>query len=295
MKNSSMLDRKRRGTFFALASPALFLIAITFLAPFVYSMFISLTKGDTSLMGELEIVGLSNYLSVIKSPKFHTALGQTLLFVVCTIMLELTIGFIISLLLNIGGKGSTVFRVIFSIPLIIAPIVSGLQWRWLFADQYGLINYLLSLAGIKGPFWLADPSFARIAVLITNLWLATPFVILVLTAGLANLSPELNEAAKIDGASRWQIFWQVTLPQMKPTILIILVIRLADAFRVYDVVYILTGGGPGGSTEVLSTYIYKRIFTNLEFGQGAAASFIVTAILVIVSQLCNRLLEEKEG
>ena len=177
---------------------------------------------------------------------------------------------------------------------MVAPVVSGLQWRWLFADQYGIINHLLSLIGIKAPLWFTGSSTAWVTIVVSNLWLATPFVILVLLAGLGGLSEELNEAAAIDGADSRQIFWKVILPQLKPTLLIILVIRLTDAFRIYDLVYILTGGGPGGSTEVLSTYIYKRIFTDWKFGQGAAASFLVMLIIGMLSLLCNRLMREEE-
>ena len=120
-------------------------------------------------------------------------------------------------------------------------------------------------------------------------------MILVLLAGLGGLPEELNEAAAIDGAGRWQIFTRIILPQLKPTILVILVIRLTDAFRIYDLIYILTGGGPGGSTEVLSTYIYKRIFTDWQFGQGSAAAFLVMLLICLLSFICNRLMNEEDG
>lgn len=242
-----------------------------------------------------EFIGLSNYVKLLTSPTFTHILYQTFGFVVTTLTLELVIGFALALILNKGLRGTKLFRVIFSLPLMIAPVVAGLQWRWLYADQYGVINYVLSIFGIKGPLWLASPWGARAAVLIANLWLATPFVVLVLLAGLSSLPHEPFEAARIDGARNHQIFWYIMLPLLRPSLLIILVVRLTDALRVFDIVYILTQGGPGGSTEVVSTHIYKEVFTRLNFAEGAAASFIMVAIMMVISLVCVKLLRPKEG
>lgn len=294
MRNEVVRERRRRIAGYTLVAPACILLIITFAVPLIYAFLISISDSNAVIDNHFVFIGLDNYLSVIKSSKFQSALFHTCFFVVTTILLELVIGFGIALLLYREVAGSRIFRLIFAIPLMVAPVVSGLQWRWLFADQYGIINHLLSLIGIKAPLWFTGSSTAWVTIVVSNLWLATPFVILVLLAGLGGLSEELNEAAAIDGADSRQIFWKVILPQLKPTLLIILVIRLTDAFRIYDLVYILTGGGPGGSTEVLSTYIYKRIFTDWKFGQGAAASFLVMLIIGMLSLLCNRLMREEE-
>ena len=240
------------------------------------------------------MVGLKNYISVLQNSKFQSALFHTCFFVITTIILEFIIGFIVALLLYRETAGSKFFKLIFAVPLMVAPVVSGLQWRWLFADQYGIINHLLSKIGIEAPLWFTSAQTSWVTIIVANLWLAAPFVILVLLAGLGGLSEEMNEAAEIDGANKWQVFRSIILPQLKPTILIILVIRLTDAFRIYDLIYILTGGGPGGKTEVLSTYIYKRIFTDWDFGRGSAASFIVMVIICLLSLLCSKLMSEKE-
>lgn len=294
MRSEIVRERRRRIAGYTLVAPACILLLITFAVPLIYAFLISISDSNAVIDNQFVFVGLDNYLSVIKSSKFQSALFHTCFFVVTTILLELVIGFGIALLLYREVAGSRIFRLIFAVPLMVAPVVSGLQWRWLFADQYGIINHLLSLVGIKAPLWFTGSSTAWVTIVVSNLWLAAPFVILVLLAGLGGLSEELNEAAAIDGADSRQIFWKVILPQLKPTLLIILVIRLTDAFRIYDLVYILTGGGPGGSTEVLSTYIYKRIFTDWKFGQGAAASFLVMLIIGILSLLCNRLMREEE-
>ena len=294
MRSEIVRERRRRIAGYTLVAPACILLLITFAVPLIYAFLISISDSNAVIDNQFVFVGLDNYLSVIKSSKFQSALFHTCFFVITTILLELVIGFGIALLLYREVAGSRIFRLIFAVPLMVAPVVSGLQWRWLFADQYGIINHLLSLVGIKAPLWFTGSSTAWVTIVVANLWLAAPFVILVLLAGLGGLSEELNEAAAIDGADSRQIFWKVILPQLKPTLLIILVIRLTDAFRIYDLVYILTGGGPGGATEVLSTYIYKRIFTDWKFGQGAAASFLVMLIIGMLSLLCNRLMREEE-
>jgi multiple sugar transport system permease protein len=282
----------RKGFFLTL--PTLVIMAITVFYPIFWSLKLSFSSTNLK-MTEFEFIGLKNYTEVLQSKEFINVLLQTTGFVITTIILELIVGFIVAIALNRALPGTNLFKLIFTLPLMIAPVVSGLQWRWLFADQYGPINYILSIFGMEGPLWLVDPWAARAAVLISNLWLATPFVILVLIAAMASLPEELFEAAKIDGAKSYQIFRYIMLPLLKPAILLILVVRLADAFRVFDIVYIITQGGPGNATDVLSSYIYKEIFTKMNFSEGAAASFIVMIIVAVISFVSFRLLRPKEG
>lgn len=291
----SIRQKKRRRAGYALTAPACVILLITFVVPLIYAFIISISDSDTVISNQIRIVGLDNYIAVLGNSRFQTAFFHTCFFVVTTIVLEFIIGFAVSLLLYTEVKGSRIFRLIFAIPLMVAPVVSGLQWRWLFADQYGIINHILNLIGVDAPMWFTQGNTAWVTIIVANLWLAAPFVILVLLAGLGGLPEELNEAAAIDGAGRWQIFTKVILPQLKPTILVILVIRLTDAFRIYDLIYILTGGGPGGSTEVLSTYIYKRIFTDWQFGQGSAASFLVMLLIGVISLICNSLMNRGDN
>lgn len=295
MYTVSIRQKKRRRAGYALTAPACAILLITFVVPLIYAFIISISDSNTIISNQIRIIGLDNYMAVLGNNRFQAAFFHTCFFVVTTILLEFIIGFAVSLLLYTEVKGSRIFRLIFAIPLMVAPVVSGLQWRWLFADQYGIINHILNLIGVDAPMWFTQGNTAWVTIIVANLWLAAPFVILVLLAGLGGLPEELNEAAAIDGAGRWQIFTKVILPQLKPTILVILVIRLTDAFRIYDLIYILTGGGPGGSTEVLSTYIYKRIFTDWQFGQGSAASFIVMLLIGVISLICNSLMNRGEN
>ena len=294
MSKLTARERKKRRDGYFLIAPAIILLIITFAGPLLYSFLISMSDAQSVIANDIKLVGFDNYISVLKAPRFQGALLHTCFFVVTTLFFEFLIGFVVAMLLHKQSPGFRIYKLIFAIPLMVAPVVSGLQWRWMFADQYGVINHLLSQLGIDPPLWLTTANGSWVAIIVANLWLATPFVILVLLAGLGGLSEEMNEAAEIDGANKWQVFRHIILPQLKPTILIILVIRITDAFRIYDLVYILTGGGPGGKTEVLSTYIYKRIFTDWEFGKGAAASFMVMILISVISFICNRLMREKE-
>ena len=239
-------------------------------------------------------VGLDNYAEILASPDFRSALFNTGAFVIATLILEMIVAFPIALLLHRGLPGTPIFRLVFSSPLMVAPIVAGMLWQFMFADQYGAVNNLLTAVGLKGPLWLATVWGARASVLIGNLWLATPFNVLILLAGMANLPEELFEAARIDGARGDQLFRHIMLPLLRPALLIILVIRLTDAFRVFDIVYILTGGGPGGATQTLSVFIYKEIFTRLHFAQGSAAAFIMLGVTIILSIFVIRVLRPKE-
>lgn len=279
----------------ALTLPAIVVMLATVVYPLIWALKISFLSSNSILTGKNEFVGFSNYLNVLASDEFSNAMVNTLAFVVVTVVMELLIGLLISVTLNRRLRGNKIFAMLFSLPLMMAPIVAGFIWRWLFADQYGIINYLLSFLGIENHLWFATPFWAKSSVLIANLWQTTPFVILVLYAALSNIPDEINEAASIDGAGGFGLFRRITLPLLKPAILLVLVIRIADAFRIYDLVYILTGGGPGNATNVLNTFIYRKSFSDFQFGQGSAASIIITLIIMVVSYFSFRLMRPGRG
>ncbi|WP_419875875.1 carbohydrate ABC transporter permease [Candidatus Pristimantibacillus sp. PTI5] len=295
MQSKYRMRISRKMTGFLLTLPALIVLGVTILYPLLWALKISFSSSNSVIKGTNEWVGLENYIGVLGSKPFLDSLWNTSGFVGVTIVMELAIGLIIAVALNKRLPANGLFVVIFSLPLMMAPIVSGFIWRWLFADQYGIINHFITLLGMDAPIWLSSPFWAKASVLISNLWGATPFVILVLYAGLTGISDDVNEAAEIDGARGFRLFRYITLPLLKPAILLVLVIRVADAFRMYDVVYILTGGGPGGATNVLNTFIYRRSFSDFQFGEGAAASFIVLFIIVMVSLAIGRILSSGRG
>ena len=195
MRAVSAREKRRRLAGYSLIAPAVLILIITFAVPLLYSFIISISDSNAIVANKFELVGLKNYISVLQNSKFQSALFHTCFFVITTIILEFIIGFIVALLLYRETAGSKFFKLIFAVPLMVAPVVSGLQWRWLFADQYGIINHLLSKIGIEAPLWFTSAQTSWVTIIVANLWLAAPFVILVLLAGLGGLSEEMNEAA----------------------------------------------------------------------------------------------------
>jgi multiple sugar transport system permease protein len=267
----------------ALTAPAIAALSLTMLYPIGWTIWLSFNGPRTALRGTPDFVGLHNYVKILLNPDFRTALVQTLGLTAASFALEAAIGLPVALCLNRGLAGTKAFQAVVSLPLMVAPVVGALAWRFMFAAGYGLIDSILHVLGGSGPLWFSNIWLARTTVVVANLWLALPFDILVLLAGLANLPQEPFEAAMVDGASARQIFAWITLPLLRPVIAIILVIRIADAFRIFDVVYVLTGGGPANSTDVLSTFIYRQMFSVFDFTGGAAAA----VLLVIVTSLAS--------
>jgi multiple sugar transport system permease protein len=269
-----------------LTLPAVLATVLTIAFPVVWAFVMSVQKFNLlDPTSTPRFAGLDNYRAMLAMPDFRAAIAQTCGFVGTTLVVELLLAFPLALLLHRGLRATGVFRLVLALPLMVAPVVAALAWRFLFADGYGFVNHLLAQVGIGGVQWFADPWTARGAILVANLWVALPFDVLVLLAGLAGLPRELFEAARLDGATRWQLFRHITLPLLRPAILIILVIRLADAFRIFDLIYVLTGGGPGNSTDVISTFIYRRTFSSVDFAGGAAASFILLALMAVAAGL----------
>lgn len=278
-----------------LTLPAAAVVAATAGYPLGWLFWASVLSDAPLGAHQFKYVGLDNYTSVLTDVEFGSALVQTVGFVLTTVTLELAIGFPIALALHGKHRGVRFFRTIVSLPLLMAPSVAAVLFRFLYADQYGAINGWLSLLGLQGPLWLADPWGARAAILVANLWLATPFVVLVLLAAMAGLPEELFDAGRVDGASSYQLIRYITLPLLRPAFLLILVVRVTDAARIFDLVYILTGGGPGNFTDVLSTYIYRQAFTRGQLPSAAAASVILTVVVLGASALMFRSMRRKDA
>lgn len=288
------MGKARRSSFFRLGRgrtgwsglpltlPVLVVVLAVVAYPIAWAARISLWS-SAGVRGAGQYVGLANYEAVLRSGSFQEALANTIGFVILAVGLELLLGLGIALVLHMALPGSAVFRVIFALPLLVAPLVSALNLQFIFNDQYGVVAYLLRNVGIEPPLWFASVWGARASIIIADIWLTLPFVILVLLAGLSGLPKELTEAARTDGAGAMALLRHITLPLLRPTILLILVIRVADAFRVFDTVYVLTEGGPGDKTNVLSLYIYRQAFDNLEFGRASAASFLTMFLILVVT------------
>jgi ABC-type sugar transport system permease subunit len=222
-------------------------------------------------------VGLANYLDAFGDPRFRGALGHTAFFAVASVSLELIIGLWLALALNRAFRFRGLVRAAVLVPWAIPTVVSALLWRFMFEGQSGIVNAALVATGIvrQPVVWLVDPQAAWVPIVLADVWKTTPFVALLLLAGLQNIDSSLYEAARIDGASAWRQFRYVTLPLLKSALLVALIFRTLDAFRVFDLIYALTGGGPGTSTEPIALYTFNALLQNLQFGYGSALSVIV--------------------
>lgn len=234
-------------------------------------------------------VGWGNFVTAFGNPRVWSSLWTTLLFAAVCVSAEMVLGTALALSLERPVRGTAFFRTLFILPMMIAPIAVGLVWRYIFDAQFGLLNAVLGLFGIAAKGWLADPELAFAAIVIADIWQWTPFVFIMVVAALANVDGSVIEASRIDGANWWQMTFRVKLPMIMHVLAITLMMRLIDAFRVLEVVYVLTFGGPGDSTEILALHIYKTAFVGQQLGVAAAISVLLLVVVAILSWAALRL------
>lgn len=240
-------------------------------------------------------VGWDNLVSAFGNPRVWSSLWTTLLFAGVCVSAEMLLGIALALALEHPVRGMAFFRTLFILPMMIAPIAVGLVWRYLFDAQFGLVNAVLALFGVAAQGWLGDPSLAFAAIVIADIWQWTPFVFIMMIAALAGVDNAVIEASRIDGANWWQMTLLVKLPMVMHVIAITLMMRLIDAFRVLEVIYVLTFGGPGDSTEILALHIYKTAFVGQQLGVAAAASILLLLVVALLSLGALRLSNPMKG
>jgi len=264
-------------------SPAILVLALVVFYPLVYMFYMSLHS--YSLYDPKPVfVGLKNYASALLSKSgFMHAFVVTTLYIIISLPFEIGIGFIIAILLFQNLKGFNVLRSLLVMPLMTMSVVTGLSWRYIFNSNFGLLKYLASLVGIENmPVWFANPTTALIAIAIVNIWQNTPFSALVLLAGLQAFPQSLVDAAAIDGASYLSIIIHLMIPWLKNIFWLIIALRVLDGYKLYDYVYMLTGGGPGNSTQSIAYYTYQWTFTNLQIGYGNALATLALVLSLLV-------------
>ena len=271
---------KEERTAWVLLAPALGSILLVAMFPLGWTMWESLHQHDLRMpwLGR-PFVGLANYATVATDARFWEAIGHTAFFAVVSIALELALGLVLALAMNRTFRARGIVRAAVLLPWAIPTVVAALLSRFMFESPWGVIDVLLMRTGVahQPVVWLAGSHIAWVPLILADVWKTTPFVALLLLAGLQNIDHELYEAAAIDGASAWWQLRRITLPLLKPAIVVALIFRTLDAFRVFDLVYVLTGGGPGTSTEPIALYTFNTLLQNLEFGYGAALSVVVFA------------------
>lgn len=265
---------------YGLLAPALAFSACIALAPILYTAWMSFRR-ELPIFGISEFAGLDNYRFLLEDARFWSALGTTAWFIALSVPLELVLGVSIALLLNRPFPGRGLARALVLVPWAVPNVVAARFWEWIFNADYGVLNYLLGLR-IN---WLGDPGWALYAAVAADVWKTTPFVVLLALAGLQVIPEELYRAARVDGAGAWQLFRHVTLPLLWPVLLIVLLFRTMDAARIFDLIFVLTGGGPANTTETLVVYNYKLFYRTLQFGYGstlAVATFLFILALSLV-------------
>ena len=274
----------RPGTFVLLV-PALASIGAVSVYPVLLGLWLSFR--DTTLASPTDtFIGLGNYRQIVSDGQFWNAWTHTIQFTSASTLLETSFGLMIALVLSERFRGRGIVRAAMLVPWAIPTVVTSKMFGWLFDGQNGIVNYLLRSVGLlqHNVNWYGSPDFALATIVIADVWKTTPFMALLLLAGLQTIPDSLAEASVIDGANAWQRFWYVRLPLLTPTLLIASMFRALDAFRIFDLVYVLTGGGPADATEVLSTFTYKNLFSALQVGYGSTLSTImfITEIVIAV-------------
>jgi len=274
---------------FLLVAPAVAVLLALSIYPLIYSITVSLQVAGAWSLG--------NFARLLSDNFFLTAMAHTFVYAVAALTCEFLLGLGLALLLNSQIRGRGLFRAALLVPMMLPSVVAGVVWRLLLNPNFGAVNGTLKQIGIDTEplTWTASPSLAMLSVIAVDVWQWTPFVFLVLLAGLQAIPQEPYEAALIDGSSRWQTFRHVTLPLLKPAILIVLLLRTMDLLRVFDQIFILTEGGPGFATETISLYIYRAAFRFFDFGYAAAMSFVLLALTNVISAVYIRLLQRKEA
>jgi multiple sugar transport system permease protein len=280
----------RRWAPYVLVFPSVVVLLGIMIYPIAYGVYLSLFEYRMTQSLNWMFVGLGNYRRLfVQTPEFLNSIFVTLQFTLLTVTAELAIGLSLALLLNMDFPFRTLFRTLVLLPLMVPPLVSGLLWRVMYENQFGVISYFIRSLGAEPPVFLGDRLLALPAVVATEVWRATPFMTLVLLAALQAVPHELHEAAQVDGAGRVSRFRFISLPLILPVLLVALLFRTVDVLRTFDLVYLLTQGGPGSRTEVIGMYIYRVGFVNFNMGITSASAMVLFALTLIVCVVYLRL------
>lgn len=267
-----------------LVIPAAAILLVLIAWPLIYSLVMSLSNVIIGQTINFKWVGLRNYLTILQDVKFRMAFTQTVFYSASQVSGVILIGLAIATLLN-RGKGVWVLKHVFLLPWALSPVINAVIWGWIFNGGYGVLNYILLKAGIISQYhvWLAEPQWALLGIVSATVWKGVPFVALMLLAAMQNVPRELIDAAKVDGANAWEIFRKITLPCIKPTLMVLLVIETMWSLKSFDLVWVLTQGGPVNKTMLLSIFSYQESFRFFKFGTGSASAFVITGLIFLLT------------
>ena len=278
-----MKQANRAGRFFLV--PALLIITFVLLFPIIQTIVLSFGRNSTSIFYDYEFAGLANYQRLLRTPRFITSLNNTILFTAVTVPIELVIGIGLALVLNRQFRGKGLVRMAVLFPWALPTALNALMWRWMFNTEFGLFNSILTDTGlaVERVNWLGAIPLAMASMMFVSIWKTSSFMALLLLAGLQTIPDDLYEAGSVDGATRWTAFRHLTLPLLRPAIMVSVLLRTMDAMRTFELPFNLTDGGPLTSTETLSLYSYRAIFQYVNFNLGSSAIIIQFIIIMAIS------------
>jgi ABC-type sugar transport system permease subunit len=265
--------------------------------PILRTLYTSFYDVNSPFPGAYPFVGFDNYTHALGSADFWSAVERTGYFTIVLTFLEVTLGLGIALLLNAPLRARWLFRSIVVLPWALPTIVNGALWRYIFNAQYGVLNAVLTQLGFQAHYhaWLNSQVFALNAVIVADVWKNTSLVAFILLAGLTTIPRELYEAARIDGASPFRAFWEITLPMLKTALVIVLVLRTIEAFKVFDIIYVMTRGGPANGTQSVTLYTYQQAFSNELFGYGAALAYLIVLFIAVLAVIYMRAVRSEDA
>ena len=283
MMKSSFVERNLHILF---PLPAILFVALLMVFPVLYTLFLSFTNWNLTSGMPLSFNGINSYLRVLGEPRFLAALGRTFSFTLCAVAIEAVLGVAIALILNRAFVGRSVAKLLLLLPLVVTPVVVGIVFNLFYDPTIGLVNFVLKTLGLPQGLWVSDAKSVLMSLVIVDVWQWTPMITLIVLAGLAGLSEEPVEAARVDGASEWQILRHVTIPMVMPVILTAVILRLIDALKTFDIIFAMTGGGPGYASETLNILGFKYSFEYFRMGQSS----VILVVLFLVVFLCSLLI-----
>ena len=298
LKNNKLLSRfyipPRERWYYYLILPTIVILLLVNIYPLLYSLFVSMTNYDFTGSKDLKFVWFKNYLDLLGNINFLKSMGNTFIYVICSVVSELILGIAVSMLLYRLGKMGNVLLSFFLLPMMLTPVIIGIMWRFMYNYDFGMINFFLEKVGLDKVAFLSDKLHAIFYLSIVDIWQWTPYVILLVYGNLQALSKEQLESANIDGASTIMIFRKITLPFLSKTLTVAVLIRIMDSIREYDKVYSMTQGGPGNATETASYFIYRQAFKFFDIPKATAASIILLIITIIISNFLVKRMRKNE-
>lgn len=276
-----------------LIAPALIVFLAITVFPLVFNIIMSLCNWQ--LDGNISFVGVSNYLSVFTDQTFWKTLLNTIIIVICAVAMEYVLALVLAVNINKLLRGKKLIRIAMLMPMLLAPVVIGFMWKMLFNESYGPINKLLEMIGLHGLPWISQSGFSLLSVILVDVWEWTPLITLILLAGLQSLPKEPFESARVDGASEWRIFKDLTFKMLMPASIVAIMLRSIETFKIFDTIYVITAGGPGISTMPTTMYAYQVGMRNMQLGRAAAMCIIMLLIVLVGATVFNKLAKKRKA